>query len=52
MDRTQRDGTLFILMAVLGYSFMPILSKIILEMGLPPLDVRCGGLPLLRRCFG
>jgi drug/metabolite transporter (DMT)-like permease len=39
MDRAQRQGMLYVLMAVLGYSFLPTLTKRILAEGLTPLDI-------------
>jgi drug/metabolite transporter (DMT)-like permease len=38
-QRAQRTGVLYILLAVLGYSFFPILTKKILGAGLAPLDL-------------
>lgn len=39
MNRTQRDGLLFVLIAATGYSCLPILVKFIRDAGLPPLDI-------------
>jgi drug/metabolite transporter (DMT)-like permease len=39
MDRNQRIGTVFILLAVLGYSFFPIFARKLQETGLPSLDI-------------
>jgi drug/metabolite transporter (DMT)-like permease len=39
MDRTQREGVMFVLLTALGYSFTPIFSKIILANGMPPVDI-------------
>lgn len=39
MDRHQRDGLLLLLLAALGYSFLPILTKIAYTAGLEPLDL-------------
>lgn len=39
MNRTQRDGLLFILLAVTGYAFLPVLVKQIQSAGLESLDI-------------
>lgn len=39
MDRTQREGTLYIFLAVLGYSILPTLTKLMLAAGLEPPDI-------------
>jgi drug/metabolite transporter (DMT)-like permease len=40
MDRTQRDGLLFIVLAAAGYAFFPMFTKVIYNAGLSsPLDI-------------
>jgi drug/metabolite transporter (DMT)-like permease len=39
MDRNQRIGIVFILLAVLGYSFFPIFARKLQATGLPSLDI-------------
>ena len=39
MDRNERDGLIYLTAAVIGYSFLPIISKLILDTGMHPLDV-------------
>lgn len=39
MDRSQRDGVLLLLLAALGYSFLPILTKYAYSAGLEPRDL-------------
>ena len=39
MDRSQRDGVLLLLLAALGYSFLPILTKFAYNAGLEPRDL-------------
>ncbi len=39
MNRTQRDGLIFVVIAAAGYSCLPILVKFIRDAGLPPLDI-------------
>jgi drug/metabolite transporter (DMT)-like permease len=39
MDRTQRDGALLLILAALGYSFLPVLTKFGYSAGLEPRDL-------------
>jgi drug/metabolite transporter (DMT)-like permease len=39
MNRTQRDGLIFVLIAAAGYSCLPVFVKFIRDAGMPPLDI-------------
>jgi drug/metabolite transporter (DMT)-like permease len=39
MDRNQRDGLIFVLIAVSGYSFLPVFTNKLFDTGLEPLDI-------------
>ncbi|NDJ61077.1 MAG: DMT family transporter [Chloroflexi bacterium] len=39
MERTQRDGILFILLSVVGYAMFPVFARSLLPRGLEPIDL-------------
>lgn len=39
MQHNQRDGALLIVLCVVGYSFVPIFSKLLYPLGMEPLDI-------------